>query len=175
MLPPHSGYTLPSQKVSISELQRAHGRFSFPGSTESEVQGSKGPVDSPCVRKVEMGGGWWAGLWQEGGSSSPESSSKRVREGRGGGREHPEADLGGHTDRYTAQERQTHMKEKDKGANGEEEKEDKTQGQLQMDPENTSDGDSETERPALRERRQTGTGKHGDSKLFEIWKYLIQK
>lgn len=76
-----------------------------------------------------MGGGLWAGLWQEGGSSSPESSSKRVREGRGGGREHPEADLGGHTDRYTAQERQTHMKEKDKeGANGEEEKEDRHRG-----------------------------------------------
>lgn len=33
---------------------------------------------------------------------------------------------GGHTDRYTAQERQAHMKEKDKeGANGEEEKEDR--------------------------------------------------
>lgn len=41
------------------------------------------------------GGGCWAGLWREGGSSSPESSSKRVRERRSEGRGPPEADLGG--------------------------------------------------------------------------------
>lgn len=87
---------------------------------------------------MEIGGRVWG---QSGESSSPESSSKRVREGARGREE-------GSTQRLT--QRDTSRRET--GTHGDEEKEERPGSET--DPENASDKDSEAERPALRESRQ---------------------